>query len=70
MTKITCTTGIADAMVAGYTLDIAEVAAFAGKAALEFAPNAGFDRRFAKRLSDVFTTKPCAYTMPQIDWTG
>lgn len=51
-------------MVAGYTLDIAEVAAFAGKAALVFAHNSGFDRRFAKRLSDVFTAKPWAYTMP------
>lgn len=68
--EITRITGITDAMVAGHTIDVAEVAAFAGPAALVIAHNAGFDRLFVERLSDVFTTKPWACSMSQIDWTA
>ncbi|SOB87143.1 DNA polymerase-3 subunit epsilon [Sphingomonas guangdongensis] len=66
--EITRITGITDAMVAGHKIDVAEVAAFAGPAALVIAHNAAFDRRFAERLSEVFTTKPWACSMSQIDW--
>ena len=52
------------------TVAPAEVAAFAGPAALVIAHNAGFDRRFAERLSDVFTTKAWACSMSQIDWAA
>lgn len=68
--EITRITGITDAMVAGHTIDVTEVAAFAGPAALVIAHNAGFDRRFAERLSDVFTIKPWACSMSQIDWAA
>lgn len=68
--EITRITGITNAMVAGHTIDVAEVAAFAGPAALVIAHNAGFDRRFAERLSDVFTTKAWACSMSQIDWAA
>lgn len=67
-TEITAITGITDEMVAGQAIDPAEVAAFAGGVALVIAHNAAFDRRFVERLSDVFTTKPWACSMTQIDW--
>lgn len=65
---ITALTGIDDAMVAGKTIDPAEVAAFAAPAALVVAHNAGFDRKFAERFSSVFQTKAWACSMSQIDW--
>lgn len=68
--EITRITEITDAMVAGHKIDAAEVAAFAGPAALVIAHNAAFDRRFAEKLSDVFTTKPWACSMSQIDWAA
>lgn len=67
--EITALTGIDDAMVAGHDIDPDEVAAFAAPAALVVAHNAGFDRRFAERFSDVFTTKPWACSMTEVPWT-
>jgi DNA polymerase-3 subunit epsilon len=66
--EITALTGIDDAMVAGQTLDPAEVASFAAPAALMIAHNASFDRRFLERFSDTFSIKPWACSMSQIDW--
>jgi len=66
--EITRITGIDDAMVAGKTIDADEVATFAAPAALIIAHNAGFDRRFAERLSEVFTTKAWACSMSQVPW--
>ena len=60
--------GIDDVMVAGQTLDPAEVASFAASAALVIAHNASFDRRFLERFSETFSTKPWACSMSQIDW--
>lgn len=68
--EITRITGITDAMVAGHRIDVGEVATFAAPAALVIAHNAAFDRRFAERLSEVFTTKPWACSMSQIDWAA
>lgn len=68
--NITQLTGITDEMVAGHRIDPNEVSAFAGGAALIIAHNARFDRRFVERLSEVFTTKPWACSMTQIDWAG
>ena len=67
---ITRLTGITDAMVAGHKIDPLEVSAFASGPALVVAHNAAFDRRFVERISDVFTTKPWACSMTQIDWVG
>ncbi|MES2035206.1 MAG: 3'-5' exonuclease [Pseudomonadota bacterium] len=67
--EITALTGIDDAMVAGQVIDPDEVAAFAAPAALVVAHNAGFDRRFAERFSEVFTTKPWACSMREVPWT-
>lgn len=67
--EITALTGIDDAMVEGKAIDPADVARFAAPAALVVAHNAGFDRRFAERFCDVFTTKAWACSMSEIDWS-
>lgn len=66
--EITAITGIDHDLVAGQTIDPAEVAKFAAPAAVVIAHNAGFDRRFLERFCDVFTTKPWACSMTQINW--
>jgi DNA polymerase-3 subunit epsilon len=68
--EITAITGINDRMVAGQTIDPAEVAAFAGSVALVIAHNAAFDRRFLERFCETFTTKPWACSMTQVDWAA
>ncbi|WP_293397629.1 3'-5' exonuclease [Phenylobacterium sp. RIFCSPHIGHO2_01_FULL_69_31] len=68
--EITALTGIDDAMVAGHTIDPAEVVSFAAPAALVVAHNAGFDRKFLERYADVFTTKAWACSMSQVDWAS
>jgi DNA polymerase-3 subunit epsilon len=67
---ITALTGITDEMVAGQTIDPAEIIALASGAALVVAHNAAFDRRFVERLSDIFTAKPWACSMTEIDWSA
>jgi hypothetical protein len=66
--EITALTGITNEMLAGKSIDPAEVAAFATDSALVVAHNAEFDRRFLERLSDTFLTPPWACSMTQIDW--
>lgn len=66
--EVTAITGITDEMVAGKTVDPTEVASFVAPAALVVAHNAAFDRKFAERFSDVFTTKPWACSMTQVPW--
>ncbi len=68
--EITKLTGITNEMVAGQVIDPPEVATFAKDAVLVVAHNAGFDRRFVERVSDVFAKKPWACSMSQIDWAG
>jgi DNA polymerase-3 subunit epsilon len=68
--EITTLTGITDAMVEGRTIDPSDVAAFAAPAALVIAHNAAFDRRFLERYSEVFTTKPWACSMTEVDWAA
>jgi DNA polymerase-3 subunit epsilon len=66
--EITAITGITNEMVAGMAIDPAEVAHFAAPASLIIAHNASFDRRFLERFSEVFTTKPWACSLNEIDW--
>lgn len=66
--EVSAITGLTDEMVAGKTIDPAEVASFAAPAALVIAHNAAFDRRFLERFSDVFTTKPWGCSMTQVSW--
>lgn len=65
---ITRLTGITDGMVAGQQINPEEIASFAAGASLVIAHNAAFDRRFAERISDIFSTKPWACSMSQIEW--
>lgn len=66
--EITELTGITDEMVAGKTIDPAEVAAFVVPAALIIAHNAAFDRKFAERFCEVFTAKPWGCSQSQVNW--
>ena len=66
--EVTAITGLTDDMVAGHSIDPAEVAAFAASAALVVAHSAAFDRRVLERFSDVFRTKPWACSMSQVAW--
>lgn len=68
--EITALTGIDEAMVAGQSIDVDAVAAFAAPAALVVAHNAAFDRRFLERFCGVFSTKPWACSMSQVDWAA
>jgi DNA polymerase-3 subunit epsilon len=68
--EITALTGIDDAMVEGEVINPEDVARFAAPAALVVAHNASFDRRFAERFCDVFTAKPWACSMSEVDWAG
>jgi DNA polymerase-3 subunit epsilon len=68
--EITVLTGVTDAMVSGKSIDPSEVSAFAAPAAVVIAHNAAFDRRFLERFSPVFSTKPWACSMSEIDWAG
>lgn len=66
--EITELTGITDSMVAGQTIDPADVAAFIDPAAVVIAHNAGFDRKFCERFSDCFTTRAWACSVREVDW--
>lgn len=68
--EITAITGITNEMVVGQVIDPAVVAKFAAPASLVIAHNAAFDRRFLERFSDVFSTKPWACSLSQIDWAA
>ena len=68
--EITVLTGITDAMVEAQSIEPSEIAAFAAPAALVVAHNAAFDRRFLERYCEVFTTKPWACSMTEIDWAA
>ncbi len=66
--QITALTGITAEMVAGRQIEPEAVMRFAAPAALVVAHNASFDRRFLERFCEVFTTKPWACSMSQVDW--
>ncbi len=67
---ITTLTGITDAMVAGQRIDQEEVTQFALSAAVVIAHNAAFDRRFLERFCPLFSFKPWACSMSEIDWAA
>ena len=55
-------------MVAGHKINADKVAEVVGPAALIIAHNAAFDRRFAERSFDEFSTKAWACSMTQVPW--
>lgn len=65
---VTDLTGITNEMVAGHRLDIAALEAFVADASIVIAHNAGFDRKFAERLTPTFEHKHWACTQTEIDW--
>lgn len=68
--EVTAITGIDDAMVAGHSIDPADVARFVAGADLVVAHNAGFDRRFMEMFCEAFAHLPWACSMSQVDWQG
>ena len=68
--EVTAITGIDDSLVEGHSIDATAVARFAAPASLVIAHNAGFDRKILERFSDVFTTKPWACSMTEVDWAA
>ena len=68
--EITALTGITADMVAGQSIDPAEVTAFATGSALVIAHNAAFDRRVLEKLSETFSVLPWACSMTQVDWAA
>jgi DNA polymerase III subunit epsilon len=67
---ITAINGITNEMVAGASIDAAEIAAFVEGAAPVIAHNAAFDRRFLERLSPAFVPLPWACSQTQIEWAN
>jgi DNA polymerase-3 subunit epsilon len=65
---VTELTGITNDMVAGHRIDIAALEAFVAEADVVIAHNAGFDRKFAERLTLMFEQKHWACTQTEIDW--
>jgi DNA polymerase III subunit epsilon len=65
---ITGLTGITDAMVAGRSIELAEVVAFVSPASLLIAHNAAFDRPFCEKLCPAFAAMPWACSWREIPW--
>jgi DNA polymerase-3 subunit epsilon len=62
-------TGITDEMVAGRTINPADVAEFVAPAALVVAHNSAFDRRFCERLCPAFAEKAWACSLRDVSWS-
>ncbi|MDO9413802.1 MAG: 3'-5' exonuclease [Pseudolabrys sp.] len=65
---VTELTGITNEMVSGQRIDVAALEAFVTDANVVIAHNAGFDRKFAERLSPIFEHKHWACTHTGINW--
>lgn len=65
---VTELTGITNDMVAGHRIDNPALETFVAGANIVIAHNAGFDRKFAERLSPVFVHKHWTCTQTEIDW--
>lgn len=61
-------TGITDDMVAGHSVDVAEIAAFVAPADLVIAHNAAFDRRVLERYCPEVAEKPWACSLEELRW--
>ena len=66
--EVTRLTGIDDAMVAGRSVDPAQVSAFAGTS-LVIAHNATFDRRFLERFCPALADNPWACSLDEVRWS-
>lgn len=68
--EVTAINGITDEMVAGKSIDPAEVAAIVSQANVVIAHNAWFDRRFLERFCDAFKEKAWACSQNEIPWAA
>ena len=66
--EISRITGITNDMVRGQRINADKVAEIVTPAALVIAHNASFDRKFAEKAFDVFSTKAWACSMSQVPW--
>ena len=66
--EITDITGITDDMVAGQTIDPAEVGRIIDDVAVIIAHNAGFDRNFCERFAPCFASRAWACSVTEIGW--
>jgi DNA polymerase III subunit epsilon len=66
---ITALTGITDAMVAGTSIEVAEVTDFLNSVALVVAHNAAFDRPFCERFCPAFASTAWACSWREIPWS-
>lgn len=67
--EVTKLTGIDDDMVAGKSIDAADVATFAGSS-LVIAHNAPFDRRFLEKFCPALVQNPWACSMSEVPWAA
>ncbi|MBO6862147.1 MAG: 3'-5' exonuclease [Alphaproteobacteria bacterium] len=61
-------TGLTDEMLAGQRINLSELEAAAEPAHLVIAHNAGFDRKFAERLSPIFQEKAWGCSFQEVPW--
>lgn len=66
----TMITGISDEMVAGKSIDLAQVATMLAEAVIVIAHNARFDRPVAERLLDDFKNISWACTIADVNWNA
>ncbi len=66
--EVTKLTGIDDTMVAGRSIDPAQVSAFAGTS-LVIAHNAGFDRPFLERFCPALANNPWGCSLNEVRWS-
>lgn len=66
--KVTELTGLTNEMVAGKSIDPADVARFVAEASLVIAHNARFDRPFAERFCPAFASTAWACSLAQVPW--
>ena len=68
--EITRITGITDEMVAGKSIDPADVSRFIERAEIVIAHNARFDRPFCEKFAAGFDVKPWACSVAEVDWSS
>jgi DNA polymerase-3 subunit epsilon len=66
--EVVALTGITDEMVAGSSIEPAEVEAFLRPAVVVIAHNSNFDRRFAERFCGAFARLPWACSWSEVPW--
>lgn len=61
-------TGLSDDDLAGQRIDVEDLERFLAPVSLVIAHNANFDRSFCEALSPIFTERPWACSLSEVDW--